>query len=184
MRGGLFDAQPLRDLTRNLQLGIFGVLDRDLPEAVGAEGAWITAADGRRFLDGAGGAIVVNVGHGDREVIDAVGGITIDNPTRVRTNPFECPFKTPEECAERFDGWQFRKGEIHLDGFRALIYARTRVNQLDPGESERRRSAWQPRATDYGSGSHWKYAQTVGPAEKGAVTHPGAKAEGKSYAEL
>jgi adenosylmethionine-8-amino-7-oxononanoate aminotransferase len=48
------------------------VLDRDLPEAVGAEGAWITAADGRRFLDGAGGAIVVNVGHGERQVIDAI----------------------------------------------------------------------------------------------------------------
>jgi adenosylmethionine-8-amino-7-oxononanoate aminotransferase len=48
------------------------VLDRDLPEAVGAEGAWITAADGRRFLDGAGGAVVVNVGHGEREVIGAI----------------------------------------------------------------------------------------------------------------
>ena len=48
------------------------VLDRDLPEAVEAEGAWITDASGRRFLDGAGGAIVVNVGHGAREVIDAV----------------------------------------------------------------------------------------------------------------
>ena len=33
-------------------------------------------------------------------------------------------------------------------------------------------------------GTLWKYAQTVGPAEKGAVTHPGAKAEIKSYAEL
>jgi adenosylmethionine-8-amino-7-oxononanoate aminotransferase len=48
------------------------VLDRELPEAVAAEGAWITTADGRRFLDGAGGAIVVNVGHGERAVIDAI----------------------------------------------------------------------------------------------------------------
>ena len=36
----------------------------------------------------------------------------------------------------------------------------------------------------YGSGSLWKYAQTVGSAAKGAVTHPGAKAEGRSYAEI
>jgi dihydroxy-acid dehydratase len=36
----------------------------------------------------------------------------------------------------------------------------------------------------YGSGTLWKYAQTVGPAQKGAVTHPGAKAEAKSYADL
>jgi adenosylmethionine-8-amino-7-oxononanoate aminotransferase len=48
------------------------VFDRALPTAVHAEGAWITDADGRRYLDGAGGAIVVNVGHGVREVIDAV----------------------------------------------------------------------------------------------------------------
>ena len=48
------------------------VLDRELPEAVGAEGAWISTSDGRRFLDGAGGAVVVNVGHGVPEVIEAI----------------------------------------------------------------------------------------------------------------
>jgi dihydroxy-acid dehydratase len=36
----------------------------------------------------------------------------------------------------------------------------------------------------YTSGTLWKYAQTVGPAHLGAVTHPGAKAEIKSYADL
>ena len=45
---------------------------RDLPTAVAAEGVWITDADGRRYLDGAGGAIVVNVGHGVPSVIDAI----------------------------------------------------------------------------------------------------------------
>jgi adenosylmethionine-8-amino-7-oxononanoate aminotransferase len=45
---------------------------RDLPRAVSAEGAWITDADGRRYLDGAGGAIVVNVGHGVSSVIEAI----------------------------------------------------------------------------------------------------------------
>jgi adenosylmethionine-8-amino-7-oxononanoate aminotransferase len=48
------------------------VLDRELPVAVASEGVWITSSDGRRFLDGAGGAIVVNVGHGERVVIDAI----------------------------------------------------------------------------------------------------------------
>ena len=42
-----------------------------LPTAVSAEGAWITDADGKRYLDAAGGAIVVGVGHGDRSLIDA-----------------------------------------------------------------------------------------------------------------
>jgi adenosylmethionine-8-amino-7-oxononanoate aminotransferase len=38
---------------------------------VRAEGAWIEDADGTRYLDGAGGAIVVGVGHGDASLIEA-----------------------------------------------------------------------------------------------------------------
>ncbi len=56
--------------------------------------------------------------------------------------------------------------------------------ELADSELQARRSAWQPRATIYRSGALWRYAQTVGPAEKGAVTHPGAKAEVRSYAEI
>ncbi|MEX0989039.1 MAG: aminotransferase class III-fold pyridoxal phosphate-dependent enzyme [Actinomycetota bacterium] len=48
------------------------VLDRELPVAVGAQGAWIETADGTRYMDGSGGAIVVNVGHGDRALLDAM----------------------------------------------------------------------------------------------------------------
>jgi adenosylmethionine-8-amino-7-oxononanoate aminotransferase len=48
------------------------VLGRELPRAVRAEGVWIEDADGRRYLDGAGGAVVVNVGHGDRSLVDAM----------------------------------------------------------------------------------------------------------------
>src|SRR5438093_9830196 len=47
------------------------VLTRALPTAVSAEGAWIVDADGRRYLDGAGGAVVVGVGHGDPTLIAA-----------------------------------------------------------------------------------------------------------------
>ena len=47
-----------------------------------------------------------------------------------------------------------------------------------------RRAAWVPRATDYGSGALWRYAKTVGPAYKGAVTHPGAAAETHVYADI
>ena len=48
------------------------VLTRELPTAVRAEGVWIEDADGRRYLDAAGGAIVVSVGHGDRSLVDAI----------------------------------------------------------------------------------------------------------------
>jgi adenosylmethionine-8-amino-7-oxononanoate aminotransferase len=44
-----------------------------LPVAVRGHGAWIEDAQGRRYLDGAGGAIVVNLGHGDTEVARAIG---------------------------------------------------------------------------------------------------------------
>lgn len=46
---------------------------RILPVAVRAEGATIWDADGRAYLDAAGGAVVVNVGHGRRSVAEAVG---------------------------------------------------------------------------------------------------------------
>ena len=48
------------------------VVGRELPRAVRAEGVWIEDADGTRYLDGAGGAIVVSVGHGDRSLVDAM----------------------------------------------------------------------------------------------------------------
>ena len=51
-------------------------------------------------------------------------------------------------------------------------------------EMARRRAEWQPRKTDYNSGTLWKYAQLVGPARTGAVTHPGAKAETHCYADI
>ena len=55
---------------------------------------------------------------------------------------------------------------------------------LSDAELAARKAAWTPRRTDYQSGTLWKYAQTVGDAEKGAVTHPGAKAETHVYADI
>jgi adenosylmethionine-8-amino-7-oxononanoate aminotransferase len=40
--------------------------------AVDASGCWVTDDSGRRYLDAAGGAIVVNVGHGDPVVVAAL----------------------------------------------------------------------------------------------------------------
>ena len=55
---------------------------------------------------------------------------------------------------------------------------------LSGAELAARRAAWQPRTTDYQSGAIWKYAQLVGPAHLGAVTHPGAEAETHIYADI
>ena len=56
------------------------VLNRDLPTAVRAEGVWIEDAEGKRYLDAAGGAIVVSVGHGDRSLVEAMSAQATRTP--------------------------------------------------------------------------------------------------------
>ncbi len=52
-------------------------------------------------------------------------------------------------------------------------------------EMAKRKANWAgPRKTIYASGALWKYAQLVGGAKNGAVTHPGAKAEAHIYMDL
>ncbi|RWP62303.1 dihydroxy-acid dehydratase [Mesorhizobium sp.] len=55
---------------------------------------------------------------------------------------------------------------------------------LSDAELATRAKAWKARATDYQSGAIWKYAQTVGPARDGAVTHPGGARETHCYADI
>ncbi len=69
------------------------------------------------------------------ELIDALGGVTIDIPRRIVSNHFDCPYKTEAQC-DRWPGWQFRKGTQTLDGRRALVYSRIRENTLDANETD------------------------------------------------
>ncbi|WP_338662575.1 dihydroxy-acid dehydratase [Pararoseomonas sp. SCSIO 73927] len=72
------------------------------------------------------------------------------------------------------------------DGDRIVIDAGKGTIDVDLSEEElaRRRAEWKPRSTDYNSGALWKYAQLVGPAHLGAVTHPGGEAETHVYADI
>jgi dihydroxy-acid dehydratase len=56
--------------------------------------------------------------------------------------------------------------------------------ELSDAELASRRAAWKPRSTNYQTGALWKYAQLVGDAEQGAVTHQGGKAETHCYADI
>ncbi len=56
--------------------------------------------------------------------------------------------------------------------------------EVDEATLAERRKAWQPRGNDYNSGALWRFAQNVGPAYQGAVTHPGATAETHVYADI
>ena len=73
-----------------------------------------------------------------------------------------------------------RNGDvIDIDAKRGTINVRLTKAQL---ASRRRR--WKARKSDFGSGTLWKYAQTVGPAFLGAPTHPGKKKEVKDYSKI
>ncbi|HUV33150.1 MAG TPA: dihydroxy-acid dehydratase [Devosiaceae bacterium] len=55
---------------------------------------------------------------------------------------------------------------------------------LSDEELAARKTKWKPRETNFGSGAIWKYAQMVGTARKGALTHPGASGEKECYADI
>ena len=55
---------------------------------------------------------------------------------------------------------------------------------VSPEILELRKAKWKPKEPHFQSGTLWKYAQTVGPAYLGAVTHPGAKKEKRTYSDI
>jgi dihydroxy-acid dehydratase len=75
----------------------------------------------------------------------------------------------------------------HLrDGDMITIDANKGVLEVDlsQAEFEKRAKSWKPKAPQFTSGYLWKYAQQVGPARDGAVTHPGGGAEKTCYADI
>ncbi len=73
-----------------------------------------------------------------------------------------------------------RNGDvIDIDAKKGTINVRLTRAQLAT-----RKKKWKARKSDFGSGTLWKYAQTVGPAYLGAPTHPGKKKEVKDYSKI
>jgi dihydroxy-acid dehydratase len=69
--------------------------------------------------------------------------------------------------------------EISIDATKGTINLNVSADVLAA-----RKASWKPRVNDYQSGALWRYAQNVGPAFKGAVTHPGAEYERHVYADI
>ncbi len=69
--------------------------------------------------------------------------------------------------------------EICIDATKGMIDLNVPADVLAA-----RLAAWKPRMNDYQSGALWRFAQNVGPAFKGAVTHPGAQHERHVYADI
>ena len=70
------------------------------------------------------------------------------------------------------------------DSIRIDANAGTLDVEISDEEMEARRKAWKPRDHEFQSGAIWRYAQTVGPAQYGAVTHPGASKETQTYGDI
>ncbi len=68
---------------------------------------------------------------------------------------------------------------IDIDAKKGSINVRLTSVQL-----KARRKKWREKKSSFGSGTIWKYAQTVGPAYLGAPTHPGKKKEVKDYSKI
>jgi LCP family protein required for cell wall assembly len=69
-----------------------------------------------------------------KDLIDNIGGIDINVPEPILSNPFDCPYDV-QRC-QTWKGWRFGKGWQHMDGRRALVYSRIRENQLNPADSD------------------------------------------------
>lgn len=77
---------------------------------------------------------------GFRDVIDAIGGVTIQNPTAFSYTMNENKYR-----AGIFDAGTFPVGELHLDGAEALAYTRARYTSVQDESSDFARSVRQQR---------------------------------------
>jgi dihydroxyacid dehydratase/phosphogluconate dehydratase len=72
----------------------------------------------------------------------------------------------------------------HLEGEVIDTVVGTLNVKLTGAERAERKTKWLPRETNPTSDALWKYAQQVGPAVDGAVTHPGGAHEKQCYADI
>ena len=86
---------------------------------------------------------------------------------------------SPEACIGGMIGLLKDGDEIEIDAEKGSIS----VNLSDE-EIKKRKLQWKPKDSNFESGTLWKYAQSVGDATNGAVTHPGAFKEKKVYADI
>ena len=69
--------------------------------------------------------------------------------------------------------------EIEIDAEKNLLNL-----NVDEKTLSDRKTKWVNKEPEFMSGTLWKYMKTVGPANLGAVTHPGGKLEKKTYSDI
>jgi LCP family protein required for cell wall assembly len=131
-------------IPRDLKAEIPGHGDGKINAAFQLGGAALAARTVRRFTGLPINHIAVVDFGSFEELIDALGGITVDVPAPILSNRFDCPHSTAERCS-LWQGWRFEKGPQHMSGRRALVYSRIRENRLNPSESDVTRGERQQR---------------------------------------
>ncbi len=69
-----------------------------------------------------------------KDLIDEIGGIDVNVKEPIQSDRFDCPYSRGR--CQGWSGWRFEKGKQHMDGRRALVYTRIRVNRLDPADND------------------------------------------------
>ena len=88
--------------------------------------------------------------------------------------------KVEDQLSDDLLNGKYSAGDtIEIDADKGILKV-----ELSNKELAKRKKKWKPKKIEYNSGTLWKYSQSVGPAFKGAVTHPGASKEKKSYADI
>ncbi len=122
-------------IPRDLRVPIAGVGTTKINAAMQAGGPELAISTVHSVTGVAVNHVIVVNFSDFKDLIDALGGVTIDVPKPILSNRFDCPFATQARC-QAWPGWRFAKGRQHMDGQRALIYSRVRENQLDPADTD------------------------------------------------
>jgi polyisoprenyl-teichoic acid--peptidoglycan teichoic acid transferase len=120
-------------IPRDLRVPIQGVGDTKINAAMQSGGAPLAIKTVASYTGLRVNHVIIVDFSQFKDVIDALGGITVNVPERIISN-FDCPLKAAG-CAH-WKGWRFAKGAQHMNGRRALIYSRVRKNLLNPADTD------------------------------------------------
>jgi LCP family protein required for cell wall assembly len=121
-------------IPRDLRVPIQGVGDTKINAAMSAGGPPLAVKTISSYTGLPVNHVIVVDFPQFKDVIDALGGITVNVPERI-ISKFDCPLKTNTQCAS-WKGWRFAKGPQHMNGQRALVYSRVRKNLLNPADTD------------------------------------------------
>jgi LCP family protein required for cell wall assembly len=121
-------------IPRDLRVAIPGYGDAKINAAMQLGGPALAIRTIRNFTGLSLNHVMIIDFHNFRKLIDNIGGIDVNVPERILSNPFDCPYNA-RRC-QTWRGWRFAKGPQHMNGWRAQIYSRIRENQLNPADSD------------------------------------------------